>query len=57
MIHGADIGRVVVPRAHEEHVPDGPVRLGVWLTNTRTRRTALSEEQRAALAALGLEWA
>lgn len=50
-------GRVVVPRAHEEHVPDGPVRLGVGLTNTRTRHTRHTTEQRAQLTALGLEWA
>ncbi|MFD7233191.1 hypothetical protein [Streptomyces sp. NPDC059881] len=48
---------MVVPRAREEHLPDGPVRLGVWLTNTRTRRTQLTTEQRAQLANLGLDWA
>ncbi|MFJ6636970.1 Helicase associated domain protein [Streptomyces sp. NPDC091376] len=51
-------GRVIVPRTHEEHLPDGtPVRLGIWLTNTRSRRTALSQEQRQQLANLGVEWA
>ncbi|MFD7233175.1 hypothetical protein [Streptomyces sp. NPDC059881] len=40
----------MVPRTHEEHLPDGPVRLGVWLTNTRTRRTRLTTEQRQQLA-------
>ncbi|MFF3646483.1 Helicase associated domain protein [Streptomyces sp. NPDC002564] len=33
------------------------VRLGVWLSNTKARRGRLSAEQRAALAALGMEWA
>ncbi|MGW8955536.1 Helicase associated domain protein [Streptomyces sp. NPDC055709] len=51
-------GRVIVPRAHEEHLPDGtPVRLGVFLSNTRTRRAGLTTEQRAQLAALGVQWA
>ncbi|MEU9537006.1 Helicase associated domain protein [Streptomyces sp. NPDC048213] len=34
-----------------------PVRLGVWLSNTKARRDKLTPEQRAALAALGMEWA
>ncbi|MET8615884.1 DEAD/DEAH box helicase [Streptomyces misionensis] len=34
-----------------------PVRLGVWLSNTKSRREKLTQEQRAALAALGMEWA
>ncbi|WP_217197998.1 DEAD/DEAH box helicase [Streptomyces buecherae] len=34
-----------------------PVRLGVWVSNTRARRDKLTAEQRAALAALGIEWA
>jgi surface antigen len=33
------------------------VRLGVWLSNTKSRRDKLDQEQRAALAALGMEWA
>ncbi|WOI60933.1 hypothetical protein [Streptomyces fradiae] len=37
----------------EEH----PVKLGVWLSNTKSRRDKLSTEQLAALAALGLDWA
>ncbi|MGW8955589.1 hypothetical protein [Streptomyces sp. NPDC055709] len=45
---------MVVPRAHEEHLPDGPVRLEVWLSNTRSRRAGLSPEQRAQLADLGI---
>ena len=34
-----------------------PVKLGVWLSNTKSRRDKLTAEQRAALAALGMEWA
>ncbi|MFK3736011.1 helicase associated domain-containing protein, partial [Streptomyces sp. NPDC088090] len=34
-----------------------PVKLGVWLSNTKSRRDKLTPEQRAALAALGMEWA
>jgi hypothetical protein len=33
------------------------VKLGVWISNTKTRRDKLSAEQRAALAELGEEWA
>ncbi|WP_127469685.1 DEAD/DEAH box helicase [Streptomyces sp. B27] len=51
-------GKVVVPRAHVEELPDGtPVKLGVWVSNTRSRRAGLSPEQRAQLAALGVKWA
>ncbi|MEW2709496.1 Helicase associated domain protein [Streptomyces koyangensis] len=50
-----------VPRgAVVDVVVDGetvPVKLGVWLSNTKSRRDKLSTEQRAALAALGMEWA
>ncbi|MFD6762133.1 DEAD/DEAH box helicase [Streptomyces roseolus] len=34
-----------------------PVKLGVWLSNTKSRRDKLTLEQRAALAGLGMEWA
>ncbi|MFE9890630.1 Helicase associated domain protein [Streptomyces scopuliridis] len=50
--------RAVVPRGHTEHLEDGtPVRLGVWLSNQKSRRDRLTEQQLAALAQLGLEWA
>ncbi|QNP67924.1 helicase associated domain-containing protein, partial [Streptomyces genisteinicus] len=50
--------RTVVPRGWGEDMPDGTVvRLGVWLSNTRTRRAGLSAEQRSRLAALGVDWA
>jgi hypothetical protein len=34
-----------------------PVKLGVWLSNTKSRRDKLTTEQRTALAALGMDWA
>ncbi|WP_405550439.1 Helicase associated domain protein [Streptomyces sp. NBC_01171] len=47
-----------VSRAHTETLEDGTeVRLGVWLSNTKTRRATLSREQVERLAGLGLEWA
>ncbi|MEV8311901.1 helicase associated domain-containing protein [Streptomyces flavidovirens] len=50
--------RTVVPRGHTERLEDGTVvRLGVWLSNIKNRRDRLSEQQLAALAQLGLEWA
>ncbi|MEU7068459.1 helicase associated domain-containing protein, partial [Streptomyces sp. NPDC046161] len=56
--YAAREGRLVVPRAHTEELPDGtPVRLGVWLSNTRTRRGGLTAEQRERLADLGVDWA
>ncbi|MFF4174256.1 Helicase associated domain protein [Streptomyces sp. NPDC001744] len=38
---------------------NGPVlvRLGVWVSNTKSRRDKLTVEQRTALAALGMKWA
>ncbi|MER7321892.1 Helicase associated domain protein [Streptomyces albidoflavus] len=54
-------GQRPVPRgAVVDVVVDGetvPVKLGVWLSNTKSRRDKLSAEQRAALAVLGMEWA
>lgn len=52
-----------VPRGHTEPTAvDGesdpvPVRLGVWVSNTRARRNRLTTAQLAALAALGVQWA
>ncbi|MFI6006372.1 Helicase associated domain protein [Streptomyces sp. NPDC051366] len=52
-----------VPRAHGEEITvDGEaepmiVKLGVWVTNTKTRRDKLTQEQLAALAKLGIDWA
>ncbi|MEU0213824.1 Helicase associated domain protein [Streptomyces sp. NPDC006265] len=51
-----------VPRGHSEHITvDGEaepmfVKLGVWVSNTKSRRDKLTAEQRAALAELGVEW-
>jgi hypothetical protein len=51
-------GSLTVPRGHVEALPDGTeVRLGVWLTNTKTRRAKLTDDKLTALATLGLEWA
>ncbi|MFE5869543.1 helicase associated domain-containing protein [Streptomyces roseifaciens] len=50
-----------ISRSHVERiVVDGqehPVRLGVFLSNTKTRRAGLTTEKRKALAELGLDWA
>ncbi|MDJ0385207.1 DEAD/DEAH box helicase [Streptomyces sp. G-G2] len=52
-----------VPRGHGEPITvDGEaepviVKLGVWVSNTKSRREKLSAEQLAALAALGVDWA
>ncbi|MFI8214033.1 DEAD/DEAH box helicase [Streptomyces werraensis] len=52
-----------VPRGHtEEIVVNGEaepvtVKLGVWVSNTKTRRDKLSAEQLLALRKLGVEWA
>ncbi|MGW1957566.1 Helicase associated domain protein [Streptomyces sp. NPDC001920] len=54
-------GSVIVPRTHVEAVEvDGQehsVKLGVWIMNQKGRRTKLTVDKLAALAALGLEWA
>ncbi|MFD0355238.1 Helicase associated domain protein [Streptomyces sp. NPDC127110] len=52
-----------VPRAHGEEIAvDGgtepvTVKLGVWISNTKSRRDRLDADQRAALAKLGIRWA
>ncbi|MGW4704666.1 Helicase associated domain protein [Streptomyces sp. NPDC004285] len=51
-------GTVTVPRGHVERLEDGSeVRLGVFLSNTKTRRGKLTTDKLQALATLGLEWA
>jgi len=50
-----------VPRGHVETVvtADGwreDVRLGVWITTTRSRRAKLPAERIAALDAIGMRW-
>ncbi|MCX4970900.1 helicase associated domain-containing protein [Streptomyces sp. NBC_00654] len=50
-----------VPRKHEEPVDiDGQehvVKLGVFISNTKSRRNRLTPEQRQALTELGVQWA
>ncbi|MFB6530380.1 Helicase associated domain protein [Streptomyces sp. NPDC056399] len=52
-----------VPRAHSEEVAvDGEmepvtIKLGVWISNTKSRRDRLDANQLAALAKLGMAWA
>uniref|UniRef100_UPI003F496FD6 helicase associated domain-containing protein n=1 Tax=Streptomyces chartreusis TaxID=1969 RepID=UPI003F496FD6 len=54
----ARTGSVTVPRAHVEALPDGTeIRLGVFLSNTKSRRGKLTADKLAALADLGLDWA
>nr|WP_073937852.1 DEAD/DEAH box helicase [Streptomyces sp. CB02400] len=56
-------GQRPIPRGHAEEIAvDGeaepvPVKLGVWLSNTKTRRDKLTAEQRNALRELGMQWA
>ncbi|MFF6961669.1 Helicase associated domain protein [Streptomyces sp. NPDC008317] len=52
-----------VPRGHGEPITvDGEaepviIRLGVWISNTKQRRSKLTADQLASLAALGVDWA
>ncbi|OKI91859.1 helicase [Streptomyces sp. CB01249] len=52
-----------VPRGHAEEIAaDGEaepmtVKLGVWISNTKSRRDRLDADQLAALAELGVDWA
>ncbi|MFC7934580.1 helicase associated domain-containing protein, partial [Streptomyces cinereoruber] len=54
-------GSVTVPRAHIETVviegEEHPVKLGVFITNSKTRRAKLATDKLAVFAALGMEWA
>ncbi|MFJ9854969.1 Helicase associated domain protein [Streptomyces sp. NPDC101150] len=51
-------GHLAVPRSHVERLEDGTeVKLGVFLSNSKSRRAKLTADKLAALAALGLEWA
>ncbi|MFB6814438.1 Helicase associated domain protein [Streptomyces sp. NPDC056347] len=54
----ARTGSVKVPRGHVETLPDGTeVKLGVFLSNSKSRRAKLTVDKLQALAELGLEWA
>ncbi|MFJ4321451.1 Helicase associated domain protein [Streptomyces lavendulae] len=52
-----------VPRAHSEQITVNgetepvTVKLGVWISNTKTRRHKLTTDQHAALTQLGIHWA
>ncbi|WP_327241057.1 DEAD/DEAH box helicase [Streptomyces sp. NBC_01320] len=51
-------GKTVVGRQHVEELPDGSsVRLGIFLTNQKSRRHRLTDQQLTALANLGYDWA
>ncbi|MFD3424256.1 DEAD/DEAH box helicase [Streptomyces decoyicus] len=51
-----------VPRGHSEQIavegePEPvPVKLGVWVSNTKSRRDKLTPEQRTTLQELGIDW-
>lgn len=47
---------MTVPRGHAEEREDGPVKRGVWISNTKTRRAKLTVDQLDRLAELGLDW-
>ncbi|MEU9056957.1 Helicase associated domain protein [Streptomyces sp. NPDC048384] len=54
----ARTGSVKVPRGHVEQLEDGTeVRLGVFLSNSKSRRGKFTPDKLAALAALGIDWA
>ncbi|WP_376346470.1 hypothetical protein [Streptomyces sp. NPDC056352] len=47
-----------VPRKVVETLPDGTeTKLGIWYSNTKSRRDKLTAEQLDALRKLGVEWA
>ncbi len=56
-----------MPRGHNEEITvageggdeaeSAVVKLGVWISNTKSRRDKLTAAQRTALAALGVDWA
>jgi hypothetical protein len=54
-------GTHVVGRSHAERIviddQEHEVKLGIWVSNTKSRRDKLTEPQRTALAELGMEWA
>jgi hypothetical protein len=51
-------GSLTVPRGHVERLKDGTeVRLGVFLSNSKSRRAKLTADKLQALADLGLDWA
>jgi hypothetical protein len=49
-------GTLTVPRGHTEEVEGVIVKLGVWVSNTKSRRNKLTADQLAALQELGVHW-
>ncbi|MGW0664616.1 helicase associated domain-containing protein [Streptodolium elevatio] len=56
---------MTVPRGHVETLEAGPeggdgepveVKLGVWISNTKSRRAKLTSDQLEQLAEIGLDW-
>lgn len=48
----------MVPRGHVERLEGGAkVKVGVFLSNSKSRRASLTADKLQALADLGLEWA
>jgi superfamily II DNA or RNA helicase len=54
-------GTHTIGRSHTERIviadQEHNVKLGIWVSNTKSRRDKLTEPQRAALAELGVDWA
>ncbi|MEU9131828.1 hypothetical protein AB0D08_27600 [Kitasatospora sp. NPDC048540] len=48
--------RIVVPRGRIETLEGSEVKLGVWLSNVKTRRDRLDAARRGVLAGPGLPW-
>jgi hypothetical protein len=52
-----------VPRSHSEQITVGSeaepvvVKLGVWISNTKSRRDKLTQDQLNALRGIGMKWA
>ncbi|MFD0034096.1 helicase associated domain-containing protein, partial [Streptomyces sp. NPDC127172] len=54
----ARTGSLTVPRGHVERLEDGTeIKLGVFLSNSKTRRAKLTTDKLQQLANLGLHWA
>ncbi|WP_312845911.1 Helicase associated domain protein [Streptomyces sp. WAC05292] len=49
-------GNLNIPRKHVEILDGREIRLGVWISNQRSRRTNLSPERIGALDNLGMRW-
>ncbi|KIZ15748.1 Helicase associated domain protein [Streptomyces natalensis] len=54
----ARTGSATAPRGHVEQLEDGAeVKLGVFLSNTKTRHAKLTAARRKVLVELGVDWA